>query len=96
MTKNEEYILKSYLVLPSPNLLNHELELENDYLAGYVSRFLKGENFDIEFKIFDKAISNKINDLISKNINNYEGRDLLTYFLTVKLVCNILNKYQKN
>lgn len=94
MEKSEELILKSYLSIPSPKLLNHDFELESDFLAGYVSRFLKGEKFDFEFSIFKKEDVNKINYLITKNIKNDDGKDLLTYYLIVKTVCNILNKYK--
>lgn len=56
--------------------------------------FQKGEKFVNEIKIFDNNDIAKINDLIQKILKIVRGEDLLTYFLTVKIVCNILNKYQ--
>ena len=46
LTKSEILILKAYLNLPSRKLLNHQYELEEDFLAGYVDRFLQGERFN--------------------------------------------------
>ena len=40
LKKYEKEILKAYLNLPARKLLNHQFELEEDYLAGKVSRFL--------------------------------------------------------
>ncbi len=91
----EMHALKSYLELPTRKLLNHRFEMEEDYLAGYVSRFIKGERFDKEFTAFSKEELEIINPIISKNISNDDGKDLLTAFLLTKLVCNIMNKYKK-
>lgn len=95
LLKCEEYALKAYLELPVRKLLNHQFELEEDYLAGYVSRFLQGERFDITFKAYSEEELNIINPLISKNIDCKDGKDLLTSFLLTKTACNILNKYKK-
>lgn len=94
ITRSEKLILEAFLSLKDVKLLNHEFEYENDYLAGYVSRFLNGERFDFEFSAFSKEEKIKINNLITMNINSLEGKELLTYYLLVKLVCNILNKYK--
>lgn len=93
-TNNEELLLKAYLELPPRQLLNHKFELEEDYLAGYVSRFLKGERFDKEFTAFSKEENEVINSLITKNYDSVDGKDLLTAFLTTKAICNIMNKYK--
>ncbi len=95
MEKYEQKILKEFISMPYPEILNHQFEITNDYLSGYVSRFLLGERFDFEFNSFTKEEANYINSLITKNINNTNGKDLLTFFLMVKLVCNILNKYKQ-
>ena len=50
--KYEKQILEAYLNLPSTKLLKHQFEIEEDYLAGYVSRFLHGERFDEDFVPF--------------------------------------------
>lgn len=44
MKKHEKQILEAYMNLPVRKLLKHRFELEEDYLAGYVSRFLKGKD----------------------------------------------------
>lgn len=95
LLKTEELVLKAYLELPSRKLLSHKYELEEDYLAGYVSRFLSGERFDIVFTDFSKDELDTIIPLISQNINNDDGKDLLTAFLLTKTVCNIMNKHKK-
>ena len=91
LPKHELYVLKAYLALPLRKLLDHKFEVEENYIAGYVSRFLKGERFDKEFTAFSK----EKNEVITKNFNNDDGKDLLTAFLTTKAVCNIMNKYKK-
>lgn len=50
--KYEKQILEAYLNLPSRKLLKHKFEMEEDYLAGHVSRFLHGERFEEEFVPF--------------------------------------------
>lgn len=98
MSKILEYelnILKSYLELPTRKLLNHQFEMEEDFFAGYVSRFIKGERFDKEFTAFSKQELEIINPIISQNIDSNDGKDLLTAFLLTKLACNIMNKYKK-
>ena len=87
--------LKAYLELPVRKLLDHQFEMEEDYIAGFVSRFIKGERFDKEFTAFSKEELEVINPIISKNINTDDGKDLLTAFLLTKVVCNIMNKYKK-
>ncbi|NLD25846.1 MAG: hypothetical protein GX661_00640 [Acholeplasmataceae bacterium] len=57
MGKLQEYetnALKAYLALPARKLLDHRFEMEEDYLAGHVHSFLKGERFDKEFTAFSK------------------------------------------
>lgn len=95
MTNGEKLILKAYLELPTRKLLNHQFELSEDFLAGYVSRFLKGESFKKQFQAFSKEESEIINTLINKHYNEDDGKDLLTAYLLSKTVCNILNKYQE-
>jgi hypothetical protein len=95
LSKSELFALKAYLELPARKLLDHKFELEEDYIAGYVSCFLKGERFDIEFIAFSKEELEVINPIISQNINTEDGKDLLTAFLLTKVVCNIMNKYKK-
>ena len=92
---SERLILQAYLKLPAQPLLNHAFELDEDFLAGIVSRFLKGERFKESFVAFTDAESTMIESLIEKNIDNKDGENLLTAFLVTKAVCNILNKYRK-
>lgn len=95
LLKNEKLILQAYLNLPVRHLLNHAFELDEDFLAGIISRFLKGERFKETFIAFTNAESSMIEALIEKNFENKDGKDLLTAFLVTKAVCNILNKYQE-
>jgi|GEM_PF-2401567 len=94
ITESEMLTLKAYYSLPARKLLNHEFELEEDYLAGHVSRFLKGERFSQEFVAFSKEELDINNHLISENLDNEDGKDLLTALLLTKAVCNIMNKYK--
>jgi len=91
---SEEYALRAYLELPARKLLDHEFEQAQDYIGEHVSRFLKGERFDYDFTAFSREESNIINPIITKNISNDDGKDLLTAFLLTKTVCNIMNKYK--
>ena len=93
--KSEILILQAYLNLPVRRLLNHAFELDEDFLAGKISCFLKGERFKESFIAFTDAESSMIEALIEKNFENKDGKDLLTAFLLTKTVCNILNKYQE-
>lgn len=93
--KYEKQILEVYLNLPNRKLLNNQFELEEDFLAGLVSRFLKGERFQEEIIPFSKNELDVISSLLNSNINNPDGKDLLTAFLLTKVVCNIMNKYKK-
>ena len=95
LLNSERLILQAYLTLPVRPLLHHAFELDEDFLAGMVSRFLKGERFKESFVAFTNAESATIEALIEKNIENKDGKDLLTAYLVTKAVCNILNKYQK-
>jgi hypothetical protein len=95
LSKFELLALKAYLELPVRKLLNHQFELEEDYIAEHVMGFIRGERFDKEFTAFSKEELEIINPIISKNISNDDGKDLLTAFLLTKLVCNIMNKYKK-
>ena len=94
LLSSEKLILQAYLKLPVRPLLNHLFELEEAYLAGIVSRFLKGERFKETFVAFTDEESSMVESLIEENKNNKEGENLLTAFLVTKAVCNILNKYR--
>ena len=93
--KYEKKILEAYLELPSRKLLNHRFELEEDYLAGYVTRFLHGERFNKEFMPFSEYELEIIQPLIESNLNNSDGQDLQIAFLLTNAVCVIMNKYKK-
>ena len=95
LKKYEKQILEAYLNIPSRKLLNHEFELEEDYLAGYVTRFLHGERFKEEFVPFLDYELEVINPLIESNKDNGNGKDLITAVLLTKAVCNIMNKYKR-
>lgn len=95
LLKSERLLLQAYLNLPARRLLNHAFELDEDFLAGIISRFLKGERFKESFIAFTDAESSMIEALIEKNLGSKDGKDLLTAFLVTKAVCNILNKYQE-
>lgn len=90
----EKDLLKSYLKLPVTKLLNHEFEIEEAQLAGYVQRFLKGERYSYDFIPYSEKELDVITKLIDTQIQTYDGKDLLTSFLLTKIVCNIMNKYK--
>lgn len=92
----EIYILKAFNSLPNNKILEHKFEMDRDYLAGYVNRLLKGERYEQDFTAYTKEQSELINALITKNIINDSGKDLLTEFHLTKIVVNILNKYKNN
>ena len=92
--KFELMLLKAYLELPARQLLNHKFELEEDYIAEHVAGFIDGERFKENIDIFLEDDKKAINNIISKNINNADGKDLLTAVLLTKIVCNIMNKYK--
>ena len=96
MDRFEKLIIKAYLQTPSPKLLRHSMETETDYLAGYASSVLRGKRFDKIFDIFSKEQKDSINRLITAHYDTNEGKDLLTYYLLAKAVCNILNKYRNS
>ena len=93
--KYVKQILEAYLNLPSRKLLKHMFEMEEDYLAGHVSRFLHGERFEEEFTPFSDCELEVINPLIESNKDNDDGKELITAVLLTKAVCNIMNKYKK-
>lgn len=93
--KFELMLLKAYLELPARKLLNHKFELEEDYIAEHVAGFIDGERFEEDINIFLEDDKKAINNIISQNINNTDGKDLLTAVLLTKIVCNIMNKYKK-
>ena len=93
--KYEKQILEAYLNLPSRKLLKHKFEMEEDYLAWHVSRFLHGERFEEEFVPFSNYELEVINPLIESNKDNDDGKELITAVLLTKAVCNIMNKYKK-
>ena len=94
MSKSEKLILEAFMNLKRPGLISYEFDSANDYLAGYVSRFLSGERFSVDFNSFSKKEYEHLNQVITKNFSNVSGKDLLSYVLLTKLVCNILNKYK--
>lgn len=93
--KYEKQILEAYLGLPSRKLLRHQFEMEEDYIAGHVSRFLNGERFKEEFIPFSDYELEVINPLVDSNKDNVDGKELITAVLLTKAVCNIMNKYKK-
>lgn len=95
MKKYEKQVLEAYLNLPTRKLLKHQFELEEDYLAGYVSRFLSGERFENEFVPYSDYELEIIIPLIENNLGNDDGKELLISKLLTELVCNIMNKYRK-
>ena len=95
METYEKEILKAYLNLPVRKLLHHQFELEEDYLAGYVSRFLRGERFKDEFIPFADCELEVIVPLIENNLETDDGKDLLTAKLLTELACHIMNKYRR-
>jgi hypothetical protein len=95
ISKSELLVLKAYLELPVRKLLDHKFELEEDYIYEHVAGFIEGERYDKDIIAFSKQELETINPIISQNINNNEGKDLLTAFLLTKLACNIMNKYKK-
>ncbi|MDY4886818.1 MAG: hypothetical protein SO533_04155 [Eubacteriales bacterium] len=95
MKKYEKQILEAYLNLPPSKLLNHQFELEEDYLAGYVSRFLRGERFKNEFVPYSDDELKIIVPLIENNSENDDGKELLISKLLTELVCNIMNRHKK-
>ena len=95
LKKYEKQILEAYLNIPPRKLLNHKFELEEDYLAGYVTRFLHGERFKEDFVPFLDYELEVINPLIESNKDNDDGKELITAVLLTKAVCNIMNKYTK-
>ena len=92
--KFELMLLKAYLELPARKLLNHKFELEEDYIAEHVAGFIDGERFEENIDIFLEDDKKAINNIISQDINNADGKDLLTAVLLTKIVCNIMNKYK--
>ncbi|HIW55834.1 MAG TPA: hypothetical protein H9686_02455 [Firmicutes bacterium] len=94
--KFELMLLKAYLELPARKLLNHKFELEEDYIAEHVAGFIEGERFEEDINIFLEDDLKTINNIISLNINNEDGKNLLTAILLTKIVCNIMNKYKKS
>ena len=93
--KYEKQILEAYLCLPSRKLLKHQFEMEEDYLAGHVARFLNGERFNEEFIPFSDYELEVINPLIEANKDNVDGKELITAVFLTKATCNIMNKYKK-
>lgn len=95
ISKYELLLLKTYIELPARKLLDHKFELEEDYIYEYGAGFIEGERYDKDIVAFSKQELDIINTLISQNISNDDGKDLLTAFLLTKIVCNIMNKYKK-
>ena len=95
LSKSDKLILEAYLNLPCRKLLNHQFEQEEDYLAGYITRFLQGERFSEPINPFDANDYNVMSLIASQNLHNSDGLDLLTAILITQASCNILNKYKK-
>ena len=95
LKKYEKKSLEAYLELPSRKLLSHKFELEEDYLSGYVTRFLHGERFNEEFIPFSEYELDVIHPFIESNLNNSDAQDLQIAFLLTNVVCVIRNKYKK-
>lgn len=95
LSKFELFACKAYLELPARKLLNHQFELEEDYIAERVLGFIKGKRYDQDIIAFSKEELDIINPVIAKNISTNDGKDLLTAYLLTKAVCNIMNKYKK-
>ena len=95
MEKYEKKILEAYLNLPSSKLLRHQFELEEDYLAGYVSSFLLAQRFKDEFVPFEDYQLNVIVPLIEDNLDNDNGKELLIEKLLTELVCCIMNRHRR-
>lgn len=95
LLKFELLALKAYLELPARKLLDHQFELEEDFIAEHVMGFIDGIRYDKDIVAFSKEENEVINSLITKNFDNADGKDLLTAFLLSKAVCNIMNKYKK-
>lgn len=93
--KYEKQILEAYINMPSPKLLKHKFELEEDYLAGYVLRFLHGERFKEDFQPFLDYELEVITPLIETNKDNIDGKELIITVLLTKAVCAIMNKYKR-
>ena len=95
LKKYEKQILEAYLNIPPRKLLKHKFELEEDYLAGYVTRFLHGERFNKEFIPFSEYELEVLPPLLESNLNNSDGQDLQIAVLLTNAVCVIMNKYKK-
>ena len=67
MSKSEKLILEAFMKLKKPALISCEFDTANDYLAGYVSRFLSGERFSVDFNAFSKSEYELLNQTITKN-----------------------------
>lgn len=93
--KYEKQILEAYLNIPPCKLLNHNFELEEDYLAGYVTRLIHENRFKEEFVPFLDYELEVINLLTESNKDNDAGKELMTSVLLTKAICNIMNKYKK-
>ena len=94
--KSEKLALKAYLELPTRKLLDHQFEVEEDYIAGFVTRFLNGERFEKDIVAFSNEELDVINPIIAQNINTDDGKDLLNAVLMTRVACNIMNKYRKS
>lgn len=95
ITETERHILKAYLSLSNRNLLNHRYESEEDYLAGYVDRFLRGERFSENIEPFTENDYKEMYLVALQNLCSTDGKDLLTALYITKAVCNILSKYRR-
>lgn len=77
----EVYAFKAYIAFPARKLLNHQFELEEDYLAGQVHGILKGERYNKDFTAFSQEELAIINSLISQNIDNEWKRPVNCIFV---------------
>ncbi len=49
----------------------------------------------MEFEAYSREGFEEIDSIITANIDNQDGKDLLTAVLITKSVCNIMNKYKR-
>ena len=70
------------------------LDMEVDYIIGLGKQFESGSK-KLTCEIYDMSlnIKNKINEYISDNSNNYDGKDMLIFYLMMKIAIQILLKY---
>lgn len=93
MEKYKKKILKAYLTMPPMNSLNHEYEIQESILAGYVTRYLAGERFKEEIKIYTNEIFENMYKKIDKCQNEKQKNELILQIFLIKIVTKIINEY---